>query len=110
MQSDEELFSFVAVHIANAVQRRLGNENLRNAYAELEQRVQVRTHELARANSELRAQIIVRERMELKLKHETLHDALTGLPNRSHLLEQLEFALRNYHKDTFQLFVCYFCI
>lgn len=106
--SDEELVSFVALHIANALERRLGTENLKNAYAELEQRVQARTHELAHANNELRAQIHVRERMEQKLKHETLHDALTGLPNRGYLLGQLAQALANYQADSTAIFAVLF--
>jgi diguanylate cyclase (GGDEF)-like protein len=105
---DKELVSFVGVHIANALERRLTNENLRKAYAELEHRVTERTYELAHANNELRDQILVRERMELKLKHETLHDALTGLPNRSHLLGRLGRALGRYHNDASRLFAVLF--
>ncbi|MGH8106757.1 MAG: putative bifunctional diguanylate cyclase/phosphodiesterase, partial [Arenimonas sp.] len=105
---DKELVSFVGVHIANALERRLTNENLRNAYAELERRVSERTYELANANTELRDQILVRERVELKLKHETLHDALTGLPNRSHLLSRLGRALAHYHNDASRLFAVLF--
>jgi diguanylate cyclase (GGDEF)-like protein len=105
---DKELVSFVGVHIANALERRLTSENLRKAYAELEHRVNERTYELAHANNELRDQILVRERMELKLKHETLHDALTGLPNRSHLLGRLGRALGRYHNDASRLFAVLF--
>jgi len=105
---DKELISFVGVHIANALERRLTNESLRKAYAELEHRVTERTYELAHANNELRDQILVRERMELKLKHETLHDALTGLPNRSHLLGRLGRALGRYHNDASRLFAVLF--
>ena len=105
---DKELVSFVGVHIANALERRLTNENLRKAYAELEHRVTERTYELASANNELRDQILVRERMELKLKHETLHDALTGLPNRTHLLGRLGRALARYHNDASRLFAVLF--
>lgn len=105
---DKELVSFVGVHIANSLERRLTNENLRIAYAELEHRVSERTYELANANTELRDQILVRERVELKLKHETLHDALTGLPNRSHLLSRLSRALSHYHNDASHLFAVLF--
>jgi diguanylate cyclase (GGDEF)-like protein len=107
-ESDKELVSFVAIHIANALERRLANENLRNAYIELEQRVIERTHELAHTNIELREQIIVRERIEHTLKHETLHDALTGLPNRTQLLERLRRALGQFHQDPRKLFAVLF--
>ena len=105
---DKELVSFVAVHISNALERRLANENLRIAYAELEQRVHERTHELANTNVELRDQISVRERIENALKHETLHDALTGLPNRTQLLERLRNALTIYQNDSRKLFAVLF--
>ena len=107
-ESDKELMSFVAIHIANALERRLANENLRNAYIELEHRVIERTHELASTNAELREQIMVREHIELTLKHETLHDALTGLPNRTQLLERLKRALSIYHQDASKIFAVLF--
>ncbi|MGH8029386.1 MAG: GAF domain-containing protein, partial [Arenimonas sp.] len=44
---DEELLSFVSLHIANALERRRADDTLRQAYAELEQRVVERTRELA---------------------------------------------------------------
>lgn len=106
--SDKELVSFVAIHIANALERRLANENLRNAYTDLEQRVIERTHELASTNTELREQITVRERIENSLMHETLHDALTGLPNRTQLQDRLQLALAQYHRDPSKLFAVLF--
>ncbi|MEO8161354.1 MAG: EAL domain-containing protein, partial [Arenimonas sp.] len=73
-----------------------------------EARVQHRTSELADTNRELRAQISVREQFEHKLKHEALHDALTGLPNRSQLLVTLRNALARYHGDQEQAFAVLF--
>ncbi|MFP3589461.1 GGDEF domain-containing protein, partial [Paraburkholderia sp. SIMBA_055] len=54
------------------------------ANLELEARVLARTQELDAANA--------------RLLHENYHDALTGLPNRSHLYERLEAAWHGYSK------------
>lgn len=96
---DQELLTFVSYHIANALERKRNAESLKLANAELEQRVIRRTSELEVANRELREHIGVRERMERQLKHETLHDALTGLPNRNFLLERLTRALAEFARD-----------
>lgn len=96
---DQELLTFVSYHIANALDRKRTAESLKHAYADLEQRVNERTSELATVNRELREHIGVRERMERQLKHETLHDALTGLPNRNFLLERMSQSLAAFKRD-----------
>ncbi|CAH2900686.1 MAG: GAF domain/GGDEF domain/EAL domain protein [uncultured Paraburkholderia sp.] len=72
---DQELLTFVSRHIDTALSRRSAADALYAANLELEARVQERTRELDRANAQL--------------LHENFHDSLTGLPNRSHLLERL---------------------
>src|SRR5579875_857956 len=96
---DQELLTFVSYHIANALERIRAAESLRRAYANLEHRVGERTRALALANRDLRAQIAERERIEARLKYETLHDSLTGLPNRTLLMQRMERALARYHAD-----------
>jgi diguanylate cyclase (GGDEF)-like protein len=105
---DQELLTFVSYHIANALERKRNAESLKHANAELEQRVIERTSELAAANRDLREHIAVRERMERQLKHETLHDALTGLPNRNFLLERMGQALTAFARDPRKRFAVLF--
>jgi len=107
-QRDQELLTFVSYHIANALERIRAKDSLRRAYAQLESRVDERTRALALANRDLRAQITERERIEARLKYETLHDSLTGLPNRTLLMQRLEHALARYHADPSQGFAVLF--
>jgi len=90
---DQELLTFVGYHIGSGLARKQSQERLVAAHAELEQRVEERTRELAAANAQLLAQIGERLRAERRLTHQTQHDALTGLPNRTQLLERLATAI-----------------
>ena len=92
-QRDQELLTFVSRHIDTALSRRRAAEALHTANAELEARVQIRTRELDNANA--------------RLVHENSHDALTGLPNRSHLLQQLQAAWSEYCENGRQVTVMF---
>ncbi|MET0809004.1 MAG: EAL domain-containing protein [Pseudoxanthomonas sp.] len=97
---DQNLLTFVAHNIGNGLARQRAQQNLRAAHAELERRVDARTHELAEANTKLLAQIGERLRAEQRLIHQATHDGLTGLPNRPHLLDRLHAAIeRARHGD-----------
>jgi len=85
-ERDSELLTFVSRQVASTLQRRRSAELLRDAYADLEVRVEERT-------AELREQIAVREKIEAQLQHQVLHDSLTGLPNRAYLRDRLERAI-----------------
>ncbi len=98
-QRDHELLTFVSYHVATGLERKRSQDSLKQAYAELEGRVAERTRELADANRELRDQIGERERVEMRLKHQALHDQLTGLPNRACLLDRLGHALSRLRRD-----------
>ena len=78
------------LHVA---QLRRSEDVLRRAHDELELRVADRTAELARANRELRQEVVQRRAVESSLQHQATHDALTGLANRTLLHERLERAI-----------------
>ncbi|MDE2406723.1 MAG: EAL domain-containing protein [Xanthomonadaceae bacterium] len=90
---DQDLLTFVAIHIGSGLTRKLAQDRLMQAHSSLEHRVSERTRELAEANAELVEQIGERLRAERKLIHQATHDVLTGLPNRVQLLERLGRAI-----------------
>ncbi|HSM10946.1 MAG TPA: EAL domain-containing protein [Lysobacter sp.] len=89
---DAQLLTFVSYQIASSLQRRRSADALRKLNAELEQRVAIRTAELSQ-------QIAVREQVEAQLKHQVMHDPLTGLPNRLYLRDRLERALAGLRRN-----------
>ncbi|WP_225876249.1 bifunctional diguanylate cyclase/phosphodiesterase [Lysobacter solisilvae (ex Woo and Kim 2020)] len=96
---DQELLTFVAHHIGIGLARKQAQDRLLVAHGDLEQRVTSRTRELAEANAELLSQIGERLRAEQQLTYQARHDALTGLPNRSQLLERLATAISRAQSD-----------
>lgn len=65
---------------------------LRHSIEHLEHRVEERTRALS-------AEVVERRRAEEKMRHIASHDGLTGLPNRSLLLDRLQQATKRTHRD-----------
>lgn len=107
-ERDQELLTFVSLHIASGMQRRRAQERLLAAHSELERRVEERTRELAAANQALRAQISERLHAEEQLIHQASHDALTGLPNRAHLFDRMQAAMEVFDRQPQRIFAVLF--
>ncbi len=90
--ADQELLGFAASQIANTLHRRRAALELQKANEELELRVQDRTREL-------RQEIAERQRIQEQLRHQVMHDALTGLPNRGYLIERLGRVLAHLRRE-----------
>ena len=94
---DAELLAFAAHQIASSLRRRRAAEALREANARLEERVEQRTREL-------RVEVAQREQAEARLRHQVMHDPLTGLPNRVYLRDRIERAIAQLRREPAQPF------
>jgi diguanylate cyclase (GGDEF)-like protein len=75
---------------------------------ELEQKVQQRTLQLELVIDQLNREILDREYIQKQLLKQSLHDALTNLPNRNLLLEHLQKALQRSKRNPDYLFAVLF--
>ena len=90
----------VLVRVKNQLNLQAAKAEIRHLNQELEHRVKHRTLELETANqqlaiinSQLQEKILERQNIEQKLLHDTLHDELTGLPNRTLFMKRVQMAL-----------------
>ena len=79
--------------IRRLVEAYRSEQQLRLAKDELEARVRQRTEELHHLNERLIDELTQRKRIQEQLAHDVLHDALTGLTNRTLFLDRLAHAL-----------------
>ena len=93
--------------IEDVSERRQAVERLQLLNEELEQRVRERTEELARANHKLKQEVDERLQAEERARHLSLHDALTGLPNRRLLQDRLAQSMAQARREGWQVAVMY---
>ncbi|WP_192805005.1 putative bifunctional diguanylate cyclase/phosphodiesterase [Noviherbaspirillum aerium] len=99
--------ALLARSIRYAMERSRAEESLRQAHAELENRVQERTAELANAFAALKSEIAERKLAEENVLYLAHHDALTGLPNRVLLQDRLRQAIAHARRNTSQVAVLF---
>lgn len=83
----------VLARVRNQLELQAAYAKINTLNQEIEQRVQERTAHIESANRVLRQEILQHHQLEQKLRHEALHDSLTGLPNRSLFMHQIHRCL-----------------
>ncbi|WP_298443547.1 EAL domain-containing protein [uncultured Ferrimonas sp.] len=87
-----QLIGYLAHQIANVIGTRRTQQQLASNQQMLERAVKQRT-------AELEHEINERRRIETQLRHDTLHDDLTGLPNRAMIMQRLNQVLSVKQRD-----------
>ena len=74
----------------------------------LEQKVRERTAQLEKVIDSLNSEITQHQQTQDRLSYQTLHDALTGLPNRILFMEHLTKSIQRYQRNQDYLFAVLF--
>ena len=85
----------VLARVRNQIDLQEANNKVKILNEKLEERVKERTSEVESANRVLKEEILQRHQLEQKLRHDALHDSLTGLPNRSLFMQEIRKCLDN---------------
>ena len=84
------------------------NDKLNIELQQTMEQLQGQTSELEQANQELQNEIVERKAVEQKLTYDSLHDAMTGLPNRVLFLDRLGQAIEYCKRRTEDTFAVLF--
>lgn len=98
----------VVVRIQHQLALQRAKTEISQLNAELEQKVKQRTTQLEQVIDKLNQEIIEHEHTQQKLVQQALHDALTGLPNRTLFMEHLQKSLQRNQRNKDYLFAVLF--
>jgi diguanylate cyclase (GGDEF)-like protein len=98
----------VVIRIQHQLNLQAAKAEIIQLNAKLEQKVQHRTAQLEQVIDKLNQEIIEHEHTQQKLLHQALHDALTGLPNRTLFVEHLQKAIQRNQRNQNYLFAVLF--
>lgn len=107
-ETEKSILLAAAGTIGGAIARHRIEMELATLNTQLESLVHQRTLDLEIANQNLRQEITTRCHIESQLRHNAYHDYLTGLPNRTLLMEKLYEALYHVQHNPNYLFALLF--
>jgi diguanylate cyclase (GGDEF)-like protein len=84
------------------------NKKLNTQLQQTMERLQIQAAELEKANEELQNEVAERIAVEQELTYDSLHDAMTGLPNRTLFLDRLGQAIKHSKRRTEYTFAVLF--
>lgn len=87
--------------------RKQAQDALAQVHASLEQQVAQRTEQLRSTVQSLHHEIAERQQAERRIELLALHDALTGLPNRTFMEQLLERTLRDARRESSQIAIVF---